>query len=170
MMFVCFTIIEYEEKIKIKGKKILCITTELITDKAMTCYSHKMWLSLNTHTQHTFIFFSQYRSDFSQQFAFFYNEDGGSMLPRIITSLGTTKLHVSMSWNTSSKQSVNTNSQSSTICKIVKSVLLWSNMCVSTVPNCVFIKEYMEQQFKTNIPLTLQKAKQSALELTQATV
>jgi hypothetical protein len=34
----------------------------------------------------------------------------------------------------------------------------------------MFIKEYMEQPFKTNIPLKLQKAKQSALEMTQATV
>ena len=35
---------------------------------------------------------------------------------------------------------------------------------------CVLIKEYMEQPFRNNIPLILQKAKQSALEMTQATV
>jgi len=33
----------------------------------------------------------------------------------------------------------------------------------------VFIKEYMEKLFKTNIPLNLKKAKHSALEMTQAT-
>jgi len=35
---------------------------------------------------------------------------------------------------------------------------------------CVFIKEYTKQPFKTNIPLILQKAKQSALEMAQATI
>jgi len=43
-------------------------------------------------------------------------------------------------------------------------------MCVGTVPNCVFIYEYMEQPMKTNIPLMLQTANQSALKVTQATV
>jgi len=68
-----------------------------------------------------------------------------------------------MSFNISSKQSVN-NSESG------KFVRLWRLLKFYYEEIFVFIKEYMEQPLETNIPLKVQKAKQSALEMTQATI
>jgi hypothetical protein len=146
-------------KIKIKGtKKYFALLLSWYWTRPWHATVTSCHAGLNTHTQHHFTFFSQYISDVLQTIC--SQDVVNELLHHLAQQTCMYQCHVTPA---ASKVLI-------LIISPVESVRMWRVLKFYYEAICVFIKEYTEQPFRTNIPLILQKAKQSALEMTQATI